>query len=66
VDEDGLRVPHPELAQRPFVLVPLAEIAADARHPALDESIAELAKRAGETGVKRIAERGWERRWPPF
>jgi 2-amino-4-hydroxy-6-hydroxymethyldihydropteridine diphosphokinase len=64
VDEDGLRVPHPEMAQRPFVLVPLAEIAPDARHPALGRTIAELAKDAGEAGVTRTAERGWERRWP--
>ena len=29
VDEPGLRLPHPELLRRAFVLVPLAEIAAD-------------------------------------
>lgn len=27
IDEPGLRVPHPEMAGRPFVLFPLAEIA---------------------------------------
>jgi len=29
LDEPGLRLPHPELFRRAFVLVPLAEIAAD-------------------------------------
>jgi len=30
VDEPGLRVPHPEMLNRSFVLVPLAELAPDA------------------------------------
>ncbi|MEX0876008.1 MAG: 2-amino-4-hydroxy-6-hydroxymethyldihydropteridine diphosphokinase [Phycisphaerales bacterium] len=29
LDEDGLCIPHPRLHQRPFVLIPLAEIAPD-------------------------------------
>ena len=33
IDEPGLQVPHPRLHQRGFVLVPLAEIAADAMVP---------------------------------
>jgi 2-amino-4-hydroxy-6-hydroxymethyldihydropteridine diphosphokinase len=33
VDEPGLVVPHPRMLQRAFVLVPLAEIAPDARVP---------------------------------
>jgi 2-amino-4-hydroxy-6-hydroxymethyldihydropteridine diphosphokinase len=33
VDEPGLRVPHPHLHERAFVLVPLAEIAPDLRIP---------------------------------
>ncbi|MDH7452469.1 2-amino-4-hydroxy-6-hydroxymethyldihydropteridine diphosphokinase [Luteimonas composti] len=33
VDEPGLRVPHPHLHERAFALVPLAEIAPDARIP---------------------------------
>jgi 2-amino-4-hydroxy-6-hydroxymethyldihydropteridine diphosphokinase len=27
VDEDGLKVPHPEMRRRPFVLVPLLDVA---------------------------------------
>ena len=33
IDEPGLVVPHPQLHARAFVLVPLAEVAADAEVP---------------------------------
>ena len=37
-----LEVPHPRLAARRFVLVPLAELAPTLRHPTLHRSMAEL------------------------
>ena len=64
LDEDGLRVPHPELPARAFVLIPLAEIAPDARHPALDRTIGALADEVDGSGVRLQAEAGWQRRWP--
>ena len=42
VEEKGLRIPHPGLAARRFVLEPLAEIAPDALHPILKKTAREL------------------------
>jgi len=59
VIEDGLIVPHPRLADRAFVLTPLAEIAADVMHPVLGKTIRELSKAMGESGVRKLEEPGW-------
>jgi 2-amino-4-hydroxy-6-hydroxymethyldihydropteridine diphosphokinase len=42
VDEPGLRIPHPGLADRRFVLEPLAELAPDLRHPVSGRPISQL------------------------
>jgi 2-amino-4-hydroxy-6-hydroxymethyldihydropteridine diphosphokinase len=60
VDEPDLVVPHPRLAERAFALVPLAEIAPEARHPSLGKTVAELAAAVGTEGVKRVAPAGWD------
>ncbi len=59
VAEEGLVIPHPRLAERAFVLVPLAEIAAQVRHPVLGKSIGELLAAAEPRGVCRIAAADW-------
>lgn len=52
----GLEIPHPRLAEREFVLAPLAEIAPGLRHPATRISAAKM--------LGALKERGGARRLP--
>ena len=55
VDEPGLKIPHPAMQQRRFVLEPLVEIAPQARHPELGKTARELlAALAGGQTVRRL------------
>lgn len=53
------RVPHPELANRRFVLEPLRELAPELRHPRLHRTIAELADAAAAAGGQRLEALNW-------
>jgi 2-amino-4-hydroxy-6-hydroxymethyldihydropteridine diphosphokinase len=53
VKSGALTVPHPRLHERAFVLVPLREIAPDARHPVLGLTAAQMAARCPDEGVVR-------------
>ena len=48
-------LPHPRLAGRAFVLVPLAEIAPRWRHPVTGMRIDRLLRRADRTGMRPLA-----------
>jgi 2-amino-4-hydroxy-6-hydroxymethyldihydropteridine diphosphokinase len=56
VDEPGLTVPHPRLAERAFALLPLLEVAPDATDPRTGRPLSDLVSALDASGVIRLAE----------
>jgi GTP cyclohydrolase-4 len=54
LDDSDLRLPHPRMVERAFVLVPLAEIAPDLIHPGLGLTVTEMLAQISQAGVARI------------
>ncbi|MEX2245647.1 MAG: 2-amino-4-hydroxy-6-hydroxymethyldihydropteridine diphosphokinase [Dehalococcoidia bacterium] len=59
IDTAELSVPHPRMAERAFVLVPLAELAPDLPHPGLGRTAGELAAEANLDGLEHLRGPEW-------
>jgi 2-amino-4-hydroxy-6-hydroxymethyldihydropteridine diphosphokinase len=53
-----MEIPHPRMAERRFVLVPLVELAPTLRHPVLGTTIAEMLAVTRDNSIVRV--------WPPL
>lgn len=53
-DTPALTLPHPRMAERAFVLLPLAEIAGEMRHPLTGQTYADMALRHDDTETVRL------------
>lgn len=58
IDSPPLIIPHPRLAERSFVLMPLADLAPDYRHPILGDSVSEMLAKVDTKGIIIISPGG--------
>jgi len=56
LDEANLKIPHPLMTERRFVLEPLCEIASEMNHPVLNKTIRELLEVCNDKGqAKKVS-----------
>jgi len=61
VHAKDLEIPHPRMAERRFVLQPLADLAPEVRHPVTHRSVQEMLDALADTVIVRP----WKRSTPP-
>lgn len=54
IREAGIEIPHPRLADRRFVLIPLVELVSEFRHPVLGKTAAEMLAQTKDRSVVRL------------
>jgi 2-amino-4-hydroxy-6-hydroxymethyldihydropteridine diphosphokinase len=57
LDAPELTIPHPRLQERAFVLVPLADIAPDWKHPVLNKTVRQMLAEVDASGIRKYGER---------
>ncbi|MBO8153457.1 2-amino-4-hydroxy-6-hydroxymethyldihydropteridine diphosphokinase [Thermovirga sp.] len=56
IDGPSLKVPHPHMHERPFVLIPLKQISPQWVHPILKKTVEQMAEDLHECDILRITE----------
>ena len=54
IDVTELKIPHPRMARRRFVLAPLAELAPELRHPVTREAVSEMLAAVKDQKIRRL------------
>lgn len=52
---ERLTIPHPHLAERAFVLAPLADLSPDFRHPQTGLTVTQMLTAVDQTGLRQLA-----------
>ncbi len=56
LDEPGLRIPHPHMQERAFVMAPLADLTPDLAIPGTGKTVAEFLANLDDSGIRKITE----------
>src|SRR5690606_6004881 len=51
IETETLKVPHPLMQERRFVLVPMRDLSLDWRHPILQQHLSELLRQTGDESI---------------